>query len=343
MHRLTRGPARNQTQLARGAHHPKTIVPQDVTDDEVADVARRGSARATKRAYTSDVKVFVDWCEGKGPDGLPRATPWPTSQETLARYITARAKAGAKLRTVQRGMVAVRQANRAQGHDPPAGLLLEKTWEGLVRDYGMHARKVAPLSAGQIKAMVDTLGARRRIDIRNRALLLVGFATGMRRSEIVGIEYKHLRWVRQAVKPGIVITIPRSKTDQAAEGREVALSYLDSPYCPARALELWLMVSRCESGPVFVGTRGRRLTGMRLDGGDVCRTVKGLVKRAGVGEAGAVYGGHSLRAGMITEARRGGADEDLVMAQSGHVNLMELRGYNRANILDRSVVHFLGL
>jgi len=189
--------------------------------------------------------------------------------------------------------------------------------------------------------------------LRDRALLLLGFATALRPRELVSIEKKHVARGAQGSKEGLIVHIPRSKADQVARGQTVtALKNEASPaYCPVRALSRWRRAASIEEGPLF---RGVRRDGTVLPNAISYRTLNRLVKRA-CREAGLEpegfsdtkrrrYSAHSLRAGHVTDGSSHGAPDNVLMTQTRHEDPKTLRRYDRpSQQLEESSSGFLGL
>jgi len=162
--------------------------------------------------------------------------------------------------------------------------------------------------------IVASLGDSLR-DARDRALLLIGFAGAFRRSELSRIDCESI----ERTARGIVITIPKSKTDQEGQARHVAIPHGRSAICPIRALDQWLELSGVTEGPVFrpVTRRGQVLP-HRLSGDSIAKIIKHRVKTIGLDPA--RYSGHSLRAGFVTSAATAGAPAWRIKAQTGHAS-----------------------
>ncbi len=171
-------------------------------------------------------------------------------------------------------------------------------------------------------------------DARDRALLLIGFAGGFRRSEIVGLNCDDVERVRQ----GLVITLRRSKTDQEGAGRKVGIPFGRTRHCPVLALDQWLAISGIEAGPVFrpVNRHGR-VSSERLSGEAVSLIVKERVAADSIDPTG--YSGHSLRAGFATSAAQAGVSMLKIRSQTGHASDGMLARYVRAGelFLDNAV------
>ena len=222
--------------------------------------------------------------------------------------------------------------HQAAGYEPPARAgVVQKALKGIRHTKGTAQAVKAPLTVDDLRVISDHLpdGAK---GIRDRALLLLGFAGAFRRSELVGIDREHVEFVPE----GVVITLPRSKTDQEGAGRKVAIPYgqhLET--CAVRALVAWLAMARISSGPVFRPVdRHGNVGAERLTGKSIAVTVKNYM--AAIGKDPAAYAGHSLRAGFATAAARAGAEERDIMRQTGHRSTVMIRRYIRDGSLFRS-------
>jgi integrase len=172
---------------------------------------------------------------------------------------------------------------------------------------------------------------------RGRALILIGFAGGLRRSELAGICFDHLQW--HSSGRGITITLPKSKTDRERQGREVEIARGSQPEntplseftCPIRALEQWLRQANIRSGPVFRRvSRGENVQKAVLNPASVAWILQRALGRAGVRDLHR-YGAHSLRAGFATTAFDNGAPEFKIRRQTGHKTSRMLEKYIRPN------------
>jgi integrase len=200
---------------------------------------------------------------------------------------------------------------------------------GIRRQKGSAQIGKRPLATADLRGLLAPLDSRRILDIRDRALLLTGFAGAFRRSELVGLDVPDLQFNRD----GLVVTLRRSKTDQEGQGRRVGIPYGSNPAtCPVRALEAWLAVLGADQGPLFRGiNRHGQLARRRLTPQSVALIIKRLAAQAGM-EAGDLAG-HSLRAGLATAAAAAGVPERAIMAQTGHRSLATLRKYIREGSL----------
>jgi site-specific recombinase XerD len=298
--------------------------------------ARAGKADNTRRAYGHDWRQFVHWCEDYRLQALPAAP------STLCLYLSALAEWGRKASTIERRMAAISQAHQAAGHVPSPTLdwQVRTVMGGIRRRLGTAPSQKTALETADVRRLLaatpeDTLGGR-----RDRALLLLGFAGGFRRSELVGLYIEDL----EESEYGLRVRLRRSKTGQEGEGDVKGIpwgSHLET--CPVLAVRAWLEASGITEGPLFraVDRHGRH-GGRRLGDRAAAEVVKRAAKRAGLDPAS--YAAHSLRSGHATSAAAGGAPERAIMRQTGHRSLQTLRGYIRSGTIWReNAAAYLGL
>jgi integrase len=292
--------------------------------EQAREFIRASKAESTLRGYKSDWRHFCHWCEGHS------LCPLPASPEAVASYI-AECAGRLKVGSIQRRLNAIAEAHKAVGVDSPtAAGIVKNTLKGIKRTLGTAAAQKIPTLTDDIRAMVGMADAG-LIGLRDRALILLGFAGAFRRSEIVALDIGDLDFGRD----GLTITLRRSKTDQEGQGRKVGIPYGSNPEtCPVRVLKGWLEAAGVASGPVFCSVnRHGKVRQSRLAPADVARIVKKLALRAGLDPA--RYAGHSLRAGHATEAAVAGASERSIMAQTGHRSVQMVRRYIRDGSLFR--------
>ncbi len=273
-------------------------------------------APATRRGYRSDVAIFVAWCQARG---LP---PLPAAPETLAAFLADQAKTGSKLATLRRRVAAIAYAHEAAGHEPPQSRLVKSTMQGIARTIGAAKQQKAPVTAERLRDMVkhcdDTLRG-----LRDRALLLLGFAGAMRRSELVALTVADL----EEVEEGLRVHVRRSKTDQEGVGQVVPVLN-GSRFKVAEAVRAWLQAAQISDGPVFRPLRkGGGVLPAALSTKSVAAIVKAYAELAGLDPA--LFAGHSLRAGFLTSAAIAGASVFKMMEVSRHRSMETVRGYVR--------------
>lgn len=267
-------------------------------------------AENTKRAYEGDVQHFRHW-GGRFP-----ATP-----SEIARYLAVHAGKLA-FATLSRRVAGIHREHLARGlKSPGRSELVRATLRGIARTYSRRQRQVRPLLREQLIKMLP--GLRGAMGARDRAVLVLGFFGGFRRSELVGLDIPDVRLAAN----GVMVAVRRSKTDQEGGGRVVRLPRLRGPLCPLRALRSWLLY-RPDGAPLFTSCRGDgRVLGRRITSLAIAQLIKRHVRRIGLDPA--EYSGHSLRAGFVTSAARAGAATWQIKQQTGHKTDSVLAGYIR--------------
>jgi integrase len=269
----------------------------------------------TRRAYSNDLKHFINW-----------GGRIPASPEVVATYL---AEHATKLSwgTLSHRVVAINQAHLAKRRaSPTQSDLVKSTLRGIRRSSCHVLRKVTPALLPQIQEMVkESEGIRNK---RNRALLLLGFAGAFRRSELVSIKVEDIEFVPK----GIVINLPRSKTDQTGNGRHIAIPTTKGKYCPVKAVKDWLKASCINSGAVF---RNVNRHGQVMDKGLTPQSVALIIKESvtAIGLNPKEFSGHSLRAGFVTNAAIKGVSNWKICQQTGHKSDAVMQGYIRDNNL----------
>jgi integrase len=275
-------------------------------------------AEATRRAYRARWSHFTAWCARHGLTSLPAAP------ETVALYLTARAREGRKVSTLSQTLAAISQAHQMAGHESPRSTpVVREAFKGIRRVHGAAPTQKRPLLDTELRALLGelpkTLGG-----ARDRALLLVGFGGAFRRSELVALEVADLAFSSE----GLTVTLRRSKTDQEGMGRKVGLPYgRAAATCPVRSLQRWLELAGISEGPVFRAVDRFGNLGGALQGRAAARIVKRRVRALGA-EA-ADYSGHSLRAGLATSAAKAGKAAHTIMKQTGHRSVAMVQRYIR--------------
>ena len=268
---------------------PAPVVPADELARAVA-YARERLSPATRRAYRADMRIFEAWCAARGLAALP------ASPETAASFLAAEAASGRAVSTVMRRAAAIRYAHMLAGAEPPTGSpLVTETLAGIRNAHGVRPRGRAAAGAALVKAMAARCPSTRR-GLRDRAVVLLGFAGAFRRAELAALDVADL--AEEA--DGLRVLIRSSKTDREGRGAEVAIPR-GGTHCPAAALTLWRQAARIEAGPLFRPIdRWERVGAAALSGHAIGDIVKRLAEACG--EDPEAFGGHSLRAGWITEA-----------------------------------------
>lgn len=305
------------------------------------EFASRARAANTRRAYELDWRAFTVWCADHGFDPLP-ATP-----DTVRLYVGHLAGAGRKPSTITRHAASIAVVHRRAGHVPPptADPLFRETLSGIRKTLGVSPTKKAAAELGILQAMVaatpvaDDDGRLLPGGIRDRALLLLGFAAFARESELAGLDIEDV----VEADDGLRITLRRSKTDQEGAGEEIGVPYgSHRETCPVRALRAWRRVLDTESGPLFPAVNRWGRIGGRMSPEAVGDVVQRAAQRAGHDPR--QFAGHSLRAGGATAAAKGKAPDRAIMRQGRWKSERIVRGYIRAGTLfEENAAAFTGL
>jgi integrase len=280
--------------------------------ERIAGLVRDSLAANTRRAYASDLARYENW-----------GGAIPASEAMISDYLADHYDTHSAASLV-RWLTSLSKAHRALGvPDPTRSELVQSVLRGIRRRHGTPPDQAKPLLRDDLFLMLDGLGDGMKAD-RDRALLLIGFAGGFRRSELVGLDVADM----EAVKQGIVITIRRSKTDQLGVGRKIGIPYARGRHCPVGALDNWLSCSGIDQGPLFRPiNRHGHIDHRRLSGEAVSLVVKQRLAVAGVSPA--HYSGHSLRSGFATSAAQAGVSSWKIREQTGHRSDAMLNRYIR--------------
>jgi len=301
-------------QITPAIERPDTVL-------RVHSVAVQGYLEAalsknTRRAYRSDLKHFTDW-----------GGTIPAGDFMIAEYLAAHAGTLA-VATLERRITTIAKAHTSRGLvTPTRSDLVKMTMQGIRKTHGSAQRRVAPIMKDDLVAMVEGLGDGMK-DLRDRALLLVGFAGAFRRSELVAINVTDIEHVPE----GIIINLRRSKTDQEGKGRKVAIPFAKGAVCPVLSLKAWLSAAEIVGGPVFRSVnRHRHLSEWALSPEAVALVVK--ERSTAIGLDSRNYSGHSLRAGLVTSAASADVPVWKIKEQTGHASDEMLKRYIRADRL----------
>ncbi len=258
-----------------------------------ADFARASKSPATQAAYQSDWRIFE-----------LRLGPLPASPESLCAFLADEASAGRRASTLGRRLAAVRYFHRAAGYETPTGdEKVKAVLAGIRRTIGAAPVRKRAATSDIVLSMVSGQGIDLR-SLRNRALVLLGFAGAFRRSELVALDVEDI----EETPEGMLVTLRRSKTDQEGLGRRVAIPRGEIA-CPVAALRAWLDAAGIAEGAIFrriVNKRSQRVLDARLASRNVASVVKAGATKLGFDPA--TFGGHSLRAGFVTSAVKRGAN-----------------------------------
>lgn len=305
--------------------------------DRARDYVEAASSANTRRAYAADWKHFSAWARRQGLE------VFPPNPQTVGLYITACAsgkvtgdKQPNSVSTIERRLSALgwNYTQRGQPLDRK-DRHIATVLAGIRNSHAKPSVQKEAILPEDMIAMLETLDRGTLRGLRDRAMLLLGFAGGLRRSEIVGLDVGRDQtedghgWI-EIFDKGMLITL-RGKTGW----REVEVGRGSSDAtCPVVALETWLKLARIAHGPLFrrVTGQGKAVGANRLNDQEVARLVKRTALAAGVrgdlpeGQRGMMFAGHSLRAGLASSAE---VDERYVQKQLGHSSAEMTRKYQR--------------
>ena len=290
-------------------------------------------ANNTLRAYKSDFKDFGSFCAKHGFDSMP------SEPKVVSLYLT-HLSANSKISTLRRRLVSIGVVHKLKGHylDTKHPVIIENLM-GIKRKKGSIQTGKKPILINHLKQIINVIDEQKIEKIkklRNKALILIGFSGGFRRTELVSIDYEDLDFVEEGVK----ITLRKSKTDQFGEGQVKGLPYFtNEKYCPVTSLKNWIYLSKIKTGPIFRRfAKGSILTGHRLTDQSVVLIIKECLKLAGIENQN--YSGHSLRSGFATAAAESGADERSIMTMTGHKSTDMVRRYiKEANLFKNNALN----
>jgi len=267
---------------------------------------KNSKSNNTLRAYQSDFRDFSLFCTKNGFSSMP------TEPKIVALYLTHLSKS-AKFSTLKRRIASISVLHKLKGHylDTKHPIIMENL-HGIKRTLGSRQKAKKPILINDLKIIIKAIDKEK---IRDKALILIGFAGGFRRSELVNIYYDDIEFVTEGVK----ILIKRSKTDQSGEGSIKAIPYFNNEeFCPVVALKNYInkKFSNIKEGKIF-----------DISDKSVALIIKRYAQKAGL-EA-SKYAGHSLRSGFATTAAEFGAEERNIMAMTGHKTTQMVRRYIR--------------
>ena len=282
---------------------------------------RNSKSANTLRAYQSDYNDFSLFCSKNGFQAMP------TQPKILALYIT-HLSSYSKYSTLKRRLASISILHKTKGHyiDTKHPIIIENLM-GIKRTNGSNQKGKKPLLINDLKLLIEALHQSKEKDnrkIRDKALVLIGFSGGFRRSELVDIEYEDIEFVSEGVK----IFVKRSKNDQSGEGMTKAIPYFDNEnFCPVKALKKWIEEADLKEGKIF-----------NISDKSVALIIKKYSNYAGLDAH--RYSGHSLRSGFATSTAESGAEERNIMAMTGHKSTEMVRRYiKEANLFKNNALN----
>jgi len=341
-------------------------------NDNVTKLKEKSKAKNTQNKYEGDWLKFIDYCKSKYHCNPLEVDDLDSAYALTANYmdwlhedpeakilkgssnIPGREKinnnpyssTAYKASTIQRILASITYKYRLNGFQ------FDRKNPNISETISAIVRNEKNLKSGQAKEilkddLVKIIEAIPKNDddfrnIRDKALILMGFYSFCRRSELLGMKFEHLNFGDD----GIQVLIPFSKTDQSGEGRMIFLPKTNDDYCPVNALYNWLEVARIDSGPLFYKiNKSNNIEKYTLNQKNIKMSLTDthfvlmLKKRAGAADLEDCdkISGHSLRIGAITQARMNGVPTHEIMAQSGHKTTQMIDRYTKlSNIRETS-------
>ena len=281
---------------------------------------KNSKANNTLRAYQSDYRDFSLFCSKNGLSSMP------TQPKIVALYITHLSKFS-KFSTLKRRIASISVIHKLKGHylDTKHPIIMENL-HGIKRTLGSRQKAKKPLLINNLKKIIKAIDEEKKERDRDRALILIGFAGGFRRSELVNILKEDVELVDEGVK----ILIKKSKTDQSGEGSIKAIPYFQNQeFCPVIALKRYMSLKKFNSNSEKI---------FKLSDKSVALIIKKYAQIAGLDPT--KYAGHSLRSGFATTAAEFGAEERNIMTMTGHKTTQMVRRYiQEANLFKNNALN----
>jgi len=305
--------------------HLRLVSPETTPGPLSADAeasARAALSEGTRRRYAAAWCAFSAWCDAKGWSALP------ASPEVVSSYL--RGLAASSLRVA---LAAINHCHVGSGHQAPGRSDVVKS--GLAGDHRLirqarRVRRKTGLVPGDLRTVISRLDLDSIKGLRDRALLLVGYAAALRRSELVGLTVDDVEI--HVDRHGMRVHIRDAKTAVHDEVQFVDIQAArDLHLCPINALQEWLDAAGIDAGPLFRRIRkGGQVQSTPLTGRSVGRLVKQLASEAGLGGD---YGGHSLRAGFVTSALERDIPVPAILRTTRHRCASMIAVYDRRRIV----------
>ena len=330
------------------SHSVTQVERRQAADDRLAakarELSRLATSAATRRAYQASWRRYTKWCHGYGYE------PLPCAPDTLAKFVASMTESDDSPNGIDRAINAIVTAHKEAGLKPPDTRPARKALRGYRKERPRTRRKAPPVTVDDLRAMVATCDPGTVQGVRDRAVILLGFAMMARRSELAGLDVTDVKLDQR----GMIVRVRSSKTDHDAEGIDVhVVSGQHADTCPVLAMQAWLTSLCASTGPLFraVDRHGRlagdpRFAGRSKTARMTPQAVETILRRARLQSGVAArYTPHSLRAGGATVAYEAGADT-LEIARHGrrHDGSRALLGYIRpVDRWDRNPMRGTGL
>lgn len=284
----------------------------NIVPAEIRQYVNEALSANTRRAYRTDMEHFMAW-----------GGSVPASPEVVAQYLTDHAPTLA-MATLSRRLVSIAKAHTLQSFpDPVKDDLVKMTMRGIRRVHGKPQAQVSPILKEDLVVMLSHVPYTVK-GKRDRALLLLGFCAALRRSELAAVRIENVSFSSR----GMVLTLPRSKTDQTGQGRKIGIPFGRGKICPVLSLKDWITHLGADAGSLFMPiTKGSHLGVGRISDRAIADIIKFYAEKAGLDPVS--YSGHSLRSGLATSAAQHGISSWKIRQQTGHKSEQMLARYIR--------------
>ncbi|NPD66365.1 site-specific integrase (plasmid) [Lichenicola cladoniae] len=294
--------------------------------------ARQAKATNTRRAYRAGVRAWCDWCDTHALKALP-AQP-----EDIVAFLASERGRGCSVTTIKLRSASIRYLHHLAGVPlPTQHARVTETIAGIRRAAGLageHPRKKAAATLAVLIRILEPIG-NDLVGLRDRALLLIGFAGALRRSELAAIRVEHL----EPRAGGLQLTLPRSKGVRAGTSVTIAIPTGTTAYCPVKAVYRWMGAAGIREGAVFrrvwqppaggghdqTSARSQILGSRAIDPRTVARIIQ--MRSEAVGFDPGVLGGHSLKRGALTEGMERGVHPTRLKQHGRHKSYAVLDEY----------------
>jgi len=293
-------------------------------EKETLNSFNNSKSKNTLRAYTSDFKNFENFCN------IYKLQPIPATSKTITLYMTYLSKFN-KYSTIKRRISSIKVVHGHKGYHVDINHpLIKENLLGIKKKIGIYQNSKKPLLLNHLFKIINLIDTNivnnNLLKFRDKAILLLGFSGGFRRSELVNIHKKDIEFVNEGMK----INIRRSKTDQFGEGQVKGIPfYREEKYCPVITVKKWIEISKNHDDRLFPYSD---------------KLVSLIVKKSMhlIGLNANLYSGHSLRSGFATSTAFAGADERSIMQMTGHKSTEMVRRYIKdANLFKNNALNKL--
>jgi integrase len=312
----------SNTEIEKAANFNLQVI--DQLSEKAKDYAAHNYSANTIATYQKAWQYFESWCQKHNFTALP------TTAAILTLYITHLAESNYKTATIEQQIYAITKLHKLSKQ--PLGLNenFRLVWRGIRRNKGTAKKGKTPLLIRSLRELLELITTDTNMGIRDRALLSFGWASAMRRSEIVALNWGDV----QTIDEGLLVTISKSKTDQYGAGQKIAIIKGRSPLtCPVTNLNKWRAISYAtDDAPIFTAiSKSDNVRETRLSDKDVARILKKWLNALGLDYTS--FAGHSLRSGFITTAAKHSVPDHVIMKHSRHKSTKMLEVYIRDNSL----------